>query len=333
VWPDIEITGRAIARVQLSSGAIPHWTGHHTDPWNHVEAAMGLDVAGLHSQAARGYLWLASMQRSDGAWAAAYKGSDPTDRTLDANFCAYVATGVLHHFVTTDDATFLDRMWPTVERAIEFTLGLQIATGQVSWARDEAYAAWPGALLTSCAAIHLSLRSAITLAQLVDEQRPDWELALEVLRESIVSGDGFEPKHRFSMDWYYPVLGGVVTGQAARDRLLERWDEFVIDEFGCRCIFDRPWITAGETAELVIALDVAGLAEEALTMFDWLQRLRDTDGAYWMGATYPDATIWPRRKPTWGSGAAILAADTLKSASPASGLFRNEVLAGASESL
>jgi hypothetical protein len=294
---------------------------------------MGLDVAGLHSQAARAYVWLASMQRSDGAWAAAYKGSDPTDRTLDANFCAYIATGTLHHFVTTGDTAFLDRMWPTVERAIGFTLGLQIATGQVLWARDGAYAAWPGALLTSCAAIHLSLRSAITLAQLVDEERPDWELALEVLRDSIVLGSGFEPKDRFSMDWYYPVLGGAIVGQAARDRLLARWDEFVIEGGGCRCVSDRPWITAGETAELVIALEVAGMVDEGLAMFDWLQRLRDDDGAYWFGATYPDETIWPRQKPTWGSGAAILASDALKSHSPAGGLFRDELLTGVSEAL
>jgi hypothetical protein len=292
---------------------------------------MGMDVGGLHSQSARAYLWLASIQRSDGAWAAAYKGSDPTDRTLDANFCAYVATGVLHHFVATDDALFLDRMWPTVERAIEFTLGLQNSTGHILWARDGAYAVWPGALLTSCAAIHLSLRSAITLAQHVGEERPDWELALEVLREAVGSAEGFEPKDRFSMDWYYPVLGGAITGEAARERLRKRWDEFVIDGCGCRCVTDRPWVTAGETAELVLALDVAGLTDEALTMFEILQRLRDEDGASWIGATHPDATIWPRQKPTWGSGAAILAADALKNDSPTSGLFRGEVLAGARE--
>jgi hypothetical protein len=333
VSPDIEATARSIARVQLPCGAIPHWKGHHADPWNHVEAAMGLDVAGLHAQAARAYLWLASIQRSDGAWAAAYKGHEPVDRTLDANFCAYIATGTLHHFAITEDHAFLDRMWPAVEKAVEFALGLQTSSGHILWARDEAYATWPGALLTSCAAIHLSLRSAVILAEQVEEERPDWELALEVLRDAIVSADGFEPKDRFSMDWYYPVLGGVIRGQAARDRLQERWSEFVIEGGGCRCVSDRPWVTAGETAELALALEVAGLSEEALTMFEWLQRLRADDGAYWMGATYPDETIWPRQRPTWGSGAAILAAAALQGDSPTRRLFRDEVLAGAGEPL
>ena len=101
----------------------------------------------------------------------------------------------------------------------------------------------------------------------------------------------------------------------------------MIEGKGCRCVSDRPWVTTGETAELILALDVAGLREEAHLMFEWLQHLRAEDGAYWMGTTWPEGAVWPRQKPTWGSGSAILAADALAMSSPASGLFRGETFA------
>lgn len=40
-------TARSIAATQESSGALPWFDGGHTDPWDHVENAMALTVAGL----------------------------------------------------------------------------------------------------------------------------------------------------------------------------------------------------------------------------------------------------------------------------------------------
>ena len=131
------------------------------------------------------------------------------------------------------------------------------------------------------------------------------------------------------MDWYYPVLGGVLTGEAAVERLRERWADFVEEGRGARCVSDRPWVTAAETCELVLALDCAGLRDEALTLFDWIQHLRSPEGAYWTGATFPDGTVWPREKPTWSSAVVVLAADALQRSSPTSGLFRGEGLPAA----
>ena len=54
----------AIAEWQLPSGMIPWFPGGHADPWNHVEAAMALDLAGHRSKAERAYEWLARMQRA-----------------------------------------------------------------------------------------------------------------------------------------------------------------------------------------------------------------------------------------------------------------------------
>ena len=123
------------------------------------------------------------------------------------------------------------------------------------------------------------------------------------------------------MDWYYPVLGGAVTGEAARRRLLERWDEFVVVGLGCRCVSDRPWVTAAETAELVIALEAAGMRPEAVELFSWIQRLRCADGSYWTGITFPDGQRWPEERSTWTSGAVVLAADVLWGEGRTSALF------------
>ena len=318
-WP----TARAIARVQQRDGCIPHVEGGIADPWNHVEAAMALDVGGHHQQAELAYRWLAGAQRADGAWPMAFRAGVAQDETADANFCAYLATGLWHHFLATGDETLLEATWATVERAIEFVLALQAPTGAVLWARDPAGRSWPGALLTSCSSIHSSLGSALAVAARLGYDRPRWELAQARLGDAIrCRPAAFEDKDRYAMDWYYPVLGGALTGEAARRRRRDRWDEFVVPGLGCRCVSDRPWVTAAETAELVIALEAAGLRTEAVELFQWIQRLREPDGSYWTGATFPEGEIWPRERPTWTSGAMVLAADALWGQGETAGLFR-----------
>ncbi|MDP9068711.1 MAG: prenyltransferase [Actinomycetota bacterium] len=308
----LDQTVQAIGSVQARDGAIPELPGGVTNPWNHVEAAMALDVGGCSDAATRAYEWLARTQQPDGSWAAGYLGSEIVDHTRDSNFSSYVAFGSWHHFLATGDRCFLELMWPVIERALEFTLALQLRTGAIAWARDARGTMWPSALLTSCSCIYMSIRSALLVAAALGRNRPEWELTLATLGKAIRgAGSEFQPKDRFSMDWYYPVLARVVQGAEARLRLNERWESFVIRGRGVRCVSDRPWVTAGETAELVLALWVAGLHVEANMLLEWVQHLREDDGAYWIGATFPDGTVWPRQKPTWGSGAVVLAADAL----------------------
>ena len=65
------------------------------------------------------------------------------------------------------------------------------------------------------------------------------------------------------MDWYYPILGGVLRGYPAHARLTKGWGAFVVDNRGSRCVSDRPWVTAAETCELVMSLDAVGGHEHA----------------------------------------------------------------------
>ena len=82
------------------------------------------------------------------------------------------------------------------------------------------------------------------MAEAVGRERPDWELSAARLLEVVaahVAGDApdaFAPKHRWAMDWYYPVLVGALDEVTAQRRLAEGWARFVLPE-GVRCVADR----------------------------------------------------------------------------------------------
>jgi len=317
-------TARAIASVQLRDGCIPWEDGRHADPWNHVEAAMALDVAGLHVAADRAYRWLAGQQRADGSWAAGYRDGRVEEAFTDANFCAYAATGVWHHFLASGDCEFLRGAWPVLEAATECVLGLQQPGGEVWWARDAGGRAWPSALVSSCSSICKSLECAAAAATALGRSRRRWREARTALVAALRERpQAFEDKHRWAMDWYYPVLGGAVRGREAGARLAERWATFVVDGLGVRCVADRPWVTVAESCELVLALDAIGRRAEARRVFSWVTGLRDQDGHYWTGITFPDAELWPEERPTWTSAAVLLAADAIGGRSRAAGLFKH----------
>ena len=95
----LQATADYIENLQLPSGALPWFAGGITDPWDHVEALMGLTVAGRFNASLKGFEWLSRMQRSDGAWYAAYQDEAVADDTrAETNFVAYVATGIWHYY-------------------------------------------------------------------------------------------------------------------------------------------------------------------------------------------------------------------------------------------
>ena len=330
---EVSVTAGAIAAAQQRDGNIPWFPGHHTDPWNLVEAAMALDVAGLHAHAERAYEWLSARQRDDGAWHAYYVGNAVKDPTLDTNVTCYVAHGIWHHYLVTGDTGFLEDFWPVVERAVDFALDHQAPTGEIAWDADPSKRQWRGALLTGSSSIHASPRCAIATAERLGQERPDWELSLGALAIAVAHRpDRFLDKNRWAMDWYYPILGGVLRGQAAHARVAASWSTFIVDGRGARCVSDRPWVTAAETCELVMALDAIGATDEANALFTWVQFLRAADGGYWTGANFDGeqfqehGVVYPAETPTWNSAAVVLAADALGGGGPAAGLFRGEGL-------
>jgi hypothetical protein len=316
-----------ILETQESSGEIPWFEGGHSDPWDHVEAAMGLSIGGEYEAAERAYRWLAETQLEDGSWWAGYRGHEVDNgERRETNFVAYFATGVWHHYLITRRREFLLELWPAVERAIGFVLILQTEHGEIHWAISADGSAREDALLTGCSSVYKSLECAHNIAVTLGLPRQDWILARDRLGEAIrYKPERFdrtwESKARYSMDWFYPVLTGVFAGREARARLASRWDEFVEDGLGCRCVSDEPWVTVAESCELVMALLAAGDHARAVELYSWLHQWRLDQGSYWTGYQFALDILWPDERPTWTAGAILLAADALTEYTPAARLF------------
>ncbi|NDZ81706.1 prenyltransferase [Streptomyces sp. SID10853] len=326
-------TVAGILAVQREDGAIPWFRGHHLDPWDHTEAAMALDAAGEHEAAERAYDWLARHQNADGSWYAAYQDGDPeriTDRGRETNFCAYVAVGVWHHYLATGDDTFADRMWPVVYAAVEFVLQLQQPGGEIGWKREPAEdggAVVEDALLTGSSSVYQALRCALALADEREEPQPDWELATGALGHAIRSHpERFLDKSRYSMDWYYPVLGGALGGAAAKERIDAEWDRFVVPDLGVRCVLPNNWVTGGESCELALTLWVMGESDRALEILQSIGHLRADDGMYWTGYVFDDRALWPLERTSWTAGSLLLAVAALGGEEATTAVFGAERL-------
>jgi len=234
---------------------------------------------------------------------------------------------VWHHWLVRHDEAFLARAWPVVRRALDFVTGTQLSFGGIAWAQNEYGGATDTGLLAGSSSIYHALASGVALSVLVDGPQPEWELAAGRLGHALREHeDRFEPKTRYSMDWYYPVLGGAVRGRAAQTRIDARWDDFVVPGLGIRCVDDNPWVTGAETCELALALDATGARDRAVTLLGDMQHLRDRDGSYWTGYVYPDDARWPEECTTWTGAAVILAVDALSCTSAGSDIFRGTTL-------
>ena len=307
----LEQTVASIAAAQHDSGALP-WPDGHADPWDHVECAMALVLGGRLDEARAAYAWMRRTQEPDGVWRMKYEGESVLDASVDTNQVAYVAVGVWQWWQVTGDRSLVDAMWPHVRRALNFVIDFQAPGGQLHWSRSPEGRADADALLTGSASAYQALRCGIALAELVGEPQPEWELAAGLLQHAVAQHpEVFLDKTRFSMDWYYPVLGGALRGPAAAERLDDRWTEFVVDGVGCRCVADRPWVTGAETAELCLTLAAIGERERGTALLRQVQHLREQDGSYWTGLVFDEGVRWPVERSSWTAAAVVLAADAL----------------------
>jgi len=324
---EVGATARSIVSAQQPSGAIPWVPGGHTDVWNHVEAAMALLAAGEVEAAERAYAWVPTVQRHDGSVPLRSVGGTVEDASGETNMSAYPAVGVWHHWLVRRDHAFVRRMWPVVRRGLDFAVSMQLPWGGIAWSQEWDRGA-PArvdeeALLAASSSVHHALRAGLALAELVDDPQPGWELAGGRLAHAVRDHeDRFLDKAHFSMDWYYPVLGGALTGAAAHRRLAERWDTFVEPGLGIRCVSRNPWVTGAETAELALALEAAGDRGRAVRLLRDTRHLRCDDGSYWTGYVFPDRAHWPEEQTTFTAAAVILAVDALSLSTPGAGIMR-----------
>jgi hypothetical protein len=179
------------------------------------------------------------------------------------------------------------------------------------------------ALLTGSSTIYMSIKSALAIGHILGKPRPRWKRALLTLGEAIACKPWLfnMTKSRYSMDWFYPVLSGALTGEAARKRVERYWRKFLVKGQGVRCVSDQPWVTVAETAEFCLALDAMGNKPLADIVFHWISEKRFEDGSYWCGFTFPEMTVWPEERMTWTNGVMLMAADALYGLTPAGRLF------------
>ena len=329
LYPDIDIslTTDFILNVQKPNGEIPWSEGGKTDLWDHVESAMGLTVGGHYKDARKAYLWCAEVQLEDGSWWSYYEENAPQkDAYKDSNMTAYIAVGVFHYYLTTGDYGFLRHMWPCIRLAMDYVVDLQAEDGEIIWAKRADGSIDNRALLTGSSSIYLSLGCALTIAALLNEKKLNWEIARIKLGNAIKDRPYLfdQSKSHFSMDWYYPILCGVLQGKTARIRVERFWDIFVIPSWGVRCVSDKPWVTIAETCEFVMSLAAIGNYEEAEILFRCVADKRYEDGAFWTGFTLPDKIIYTQEKTTWTAAAVLLAADMLYNMTPGYRIFSNE---------
>jgi hypothetical protein len=343
---DLARTADSIAAMQEPSGAIPWTPGQHVDVWNHIEAAMALLTCGRVAEAERAHAWVRRTQRHDGSWPMKVAGGQVEDASGETNMSAYPAVGVWHHWLLRRDLAFVEQMWPVVRRGLDFVTGMQLPFGGIAWSQEWDVAPdgtrLPAkvneeALLAGSSSIYQSLRAGVALADLMDDPQPGWELAGGRLGHALREHrDLFLDKATFSMDWYYPILGGAVRGRAGIDLVAERWDRFVVPGLGIKCVDTNNWVTGAETCELVMALDALDDHQRAVRLFADMQHLRDLSGAYWTGYVYPDdvngqgsdsvGAFWPQEHTTYTAAAVILAADELSRTTPGSGIMRGDTL-------
>jgi len=324
---EVAASGAAIASVQEPDGAIPWTVGGHADVWNHVEAAMALLVAGRLEEVDRAWWWVRHTQRADGSWPMKVVGGVVEDASGESNMTAYVAVGLWHHWLVRRELGFVAAHWPVVRRALDMVCRLQLPFGGIAWSQEwhdgEPATVNPDALLAGSSSIHHALRAGLTLAELLDDPQPEWELTAGRLGHALREHrDRFLDKSTFSMDWYYPVLGGAVRGPAGRDLIASRWHDFVVPGLGVRCVDSNPWVTGAETCELALTLDALGDRTRAVAVFANAQHLRQPDGSYWTGYVYADEVNWPAEHTTFTTAAALLAHDALAEVTGGSGVVR-----------
>ena len=316
-----------ILKVQNQDGSIPWEENKKLDPWDHIEAAMGLSVAGKKEEAESAFLWLKENQLSDGSWYSEYLMSSPVTKRKETNFSAYIATGLWHYYLIFEDKNFLKFMLPTITKSVNFVTSMQTEQGDIYWASEEDKEILDDSLITGSSSIYKSLECASAIFNLLGESSLQVDISKKNLKNSILNNPerydrNWESKSRYSMDWYYPILCGIYDDKKSIKDIETKWSKFIVDDMGCKCVEEEPWVTVAESSELVLALVKIGLREEALKIFNSLHQWRDAqDGLYWTGYVYKDKKFWPVEKPTWTAGAVLLAADALYEFTPGSELF------------
>ena len=319
--------GKFLDGVQFLSGAIPSNQDGSHDPWDHLEAVMGLSTLGFKNQALNGLHWMVANQNEDGSWYNLYQDEKPLELNKQTNYASYIAVAVWHFYLLNNDVNFLQDFWEPVKKGILFTLSLQHRNGAIAWNIDKSKKIDEDYLLTGCSSIAKSLECAIAICQVLEHKSfelkwRDAHLKLIVALENPAEiFDLKKDRSRFSMDWYYPILGGINSKERITSLVEMIKTSFWIKGLGIKCVADEPWVTVAETSECSIAFKKIGEDKIALELLLNAIAIVDGQGIPYMGWQFDENIYWPEETPSWTAAACILAADANYQLTPSANLF------------
>ena len=307
--------GKFLDNTQFLSGAIPSNKDGSHDPWDHLESVMGLTTLGYNIQALKGLHWMSANQNEDGSWYNLYQDEEPLELNKQTNHASYIAVAVWHFYLINNDVNFLQEFWEPVKKGILFSLSLQHSNGAIAWNIDEFETIDEDYLLTGCSSTAKSLECAIAICQALGNKNyeSEWRIAHSKLITALENPseifDLKKDRSRFSMDSYYPILGGINSKKRINSLTTKIKDSFWIQDLGIKCVSDEPWVTVAETSECSIAYKKIGEDKIALELLHNAIAIVDGNGIPYMGWQFSENIYWPDETPAWTSAACILAAD------------------------
>jgi hypothetical protein len=322
---------QSIKTNQLDSGAIPSNADLSHDPWDHIEAIMGLNFLNDKESSDLAFKWLKNNQNKDGSWYAKYSNNDPIELNKPTHFGPYISVAALHYYKIFSDKDKLLELWETIDSAIDFSLNLQGSNGTIPWSVDKNNQIENDFLLTGASSILKSLECAIAISKILDfDANKKWTKAYELLAYAIKNPKGLFDKtidrSRFSMDWYYPIISGVLS-DSEKDKYIKKiYKDFYIEGIGVKCVVEEPWVTVAETSEFIVSLVISNKIEEAKKLLIEVMNISDLNDIPYMGWQYEENIFWPEEKPSWTAAALILAADSIYDFSSGSDILKENQL-------
>jgi len=97
---------------------------------------MALVVGDQREATERAFSWARETQRADGSWPMKIVVGEVKDHSGETNMSAYVAVAAWHHWLVERDEAFVRLMWPTVRRALDFVVSMQLPFGGIAWSQE-----------------------------------------------------------------------------------------------------------------------------------------------------------------------------------------------------
>jgi hypothetical protein len=316
---------------QLDSGAIPSNADLSHDPWDHIEAIMGLNFLNDKESSDLAFKWLKDNQNKDGSWYAKYSNNNPIELNKPTHFGPYISVAALHYYKIFSDKDKLLELWETIHHAIDFSIDLQNSNGTIPWSVDKNNQIENDFLLTGSSSILKSLECAIAISKILDlDSNKKWAEAYALLASAVRNPEGLFDKitdrSRFSMDSYYPIISGALSNSEKEKYIKKIYKDFYVEGIGVKCVVEEPWVTVAETSEFIVSLVISNEIEEAKKILTEVMNISDSNDIPYMGWQYEENIFWPEEKPNWTSAALILAADSIFDFSPGSDILKDNQL-------